>query len=155
MNKNEKKLILADLQKMKPGDQVVASLLNQDMAMAFSCKMKEDKYPIGIQKTDDKTLVKYIGKQVRSLGLVDGKMKYVSAEEEGCSPTAKVMHYSFIGFGTLEITDCDFNEVVESFNVRLITKAHPKYSTELTRSGKEFAVAMNVAKKMFGKDWNA
>jgi hypothetical protein len=125
-----------ELTKIKPGQQIlIDNPFMKDAVMVCICKCKEDKYPI---TNND-------GVKQRSLGFVlptkegdTGSIKFVSAKDEGCNPDDKIDVYDFIGsFGdSLTIKENEAEEIIKSFNIRLINKKHPKYDPTLNKYGK-------------------
>jgi hypothetical protein len=118
-----------NLTKIKPGQEVlIDNPFMKDAVMVCICKCKEDKYPI--TNSD--------GVKQRSLGRVEGSIKFVSAEDEGCNPDDKIDVYDFIGSlgDSLVIKENEAEEIIKSFNIRLIDKKHPKYDPTLGEYGK-------------------
>lgn len=128
---------------LKEGDLVLIEnpLISDDVAVVSSV-YKSHKYPI----TDSN------GVKQRSLGHVDGKLKFVSAQEEGCVGNEMILHYDLLSnFGGASYSFKEMDDPSE-WNIRLIDESHPKYDKKLAKEGKMFSKMMDMVSKMFGED---
>lgn len=128
---------------LKEGDLVLVKnpLINDDVAVV-SCVHKSYKYPI----TDSN------GVKQRSLGHVNGKLKFVSAQDEGCVGDEMILHYDLLSnFGGGSYSFKEIDDPSE-WDIRLIDESHPKFDKKLAKQGESFSKMMGVFSKMFGED---
>jgi hypothetical protein len=80
--------------------------------------------------------------------MVDGSIKFINAEDEGCIGDEEQWTYDFVGETGGSYT---FNEDDDptDWNVKLIDKKHPKYNKEIESYGKQMSAMINKISKMF------
>lgn len=129
------------LSQLKVGDITLIDnpLLGEDTAVVFSIH-DTYKYPI----TDSE------GNKKRSLGRVDGSIKYVTADEEGCKGDEMIKTYCLM---STTAGDYNFDEDTEfeKFNMRKISKDHPKYDDSISNDASQLSQMLNDMGKMFGE----
>jgi len=119
-----RKLLITDLPKLVVGEsQVISNIFVKNSIHILVSITKKAKYPI-IQSN---------GVKCRSLGIIDGELKYSTPEEDGFDPDYEENEYLFIGQigDTLYLSDSNAKETISSFNIRQIDKDHPRYNNKL------------------------
>lgn len=127
----------------KPGQLfLIDNPIMKDDVVAFFGKLETYKYPIG----DDK------GNRCRSLGMVDGKLKFVNAKDENAVGDEMINEYTFVsenvGGNYTFLEDDD----PTAWNIRIIDKKHPKYNKLLCDEGKMFAQQMKGIELLFNHE---
>jgi len=84
------------------------------------------------------------GKKLRSIGRQDdGKIKFITPEEDGCTGDELRIDYHFESDGmssTLNEDNCNLKQS----NIRIITEKHPLYNKNLSNYGRDAHNMMNI-----------
>jgi hypothetical protein len=86
------------------------------------------------------------GDRCRSLGRVNGSIKFVNAKDEGCSGDEMIFE---VGLASKIAGNYTFNEDddISTFNIRLIDNTHPKWDSKFSNYGKTFSYMIKMMEK--------
>lgn len=116
--------------------------LVKDDVCVLSSVMKTYKYAISDQS----------GRKYRMIDdPLTGRTKPDYADQNGETGSEKIDEYCILSSKAGSYT---FEEDADptAWNIRIITKDHPKYDKNVAKSGKQFGSMMNMMKNIFGED---
>lgn len=134
-----KKLLITDLSKLVVGEsQIISDIFIKNSVHVLVSISKKAMYPI----------IRANGQKCRSLGVIDGEIKYVTPKEDGFDPDYEENEYFFIGQigDTLFLSDSNAKETISSFNIRKIDKDHPRYDNKLKHENKAMIKLLKAVK---------
>jgi len=137
-----KKLLITDLPKLVIGEsQVISNIFIKNSVHILVSISKTAMYPI----------IRSDGKKCRSLGVINGEIKYATPEEDGFDPNYEENEYFFIGQigDTLSLSDSSAKETISSFNIRKIDKDHPRYDNKLKHENETMIKLLKAVKNDF------
>lgn len=127
----------------KPGQVLlIDNPLIKDDVCVLSSVMKTYKYPISDSA----------GRRHRMIDNKSGRVMPDYADQNGETGNEMIDEYSILSSkaGSYTFKEDDDPKL---WNVRIISKDHPKYDKSIAKSGKQFGSMMNMMSKLFGENF--